>query len=131
MPHTALLLAAKAGHNEVIALLINHGFDINRKLQGYSGNALHEAVLYGKVETARYLLQVCVCVCACLCMCLCACSVVGVAVPVKPHPMVMSLEVCGVFFLCLFIEAAGQCCWCGCNVPVYGSSRFHLQHVLN
>ena len=58
MPHTALLLAAKSGHNDVIALLINHGFDINRKLQGYSGNCLHEAVLYGKVETARYLLQV-------------------------------------------------------------------------
>lgn len=57
-PHSAVLLAAKSGHNDVIALLINHGFDINRKLQGYSGNALHEAVLYGKVETVRYLLQV-------------------------------------------------------------------------
>ena len=58
MPHTALILAAKSGHNDIIALLINHGFDINRKLQGYSGNCLHEAVLYGKVETVRYLLQV-------------------------------------------------------------------------
>lgn len=58
MPHSALLLAAKSGHNDIIALLINHGFDINRKLQGYSGNCLHEAILYGKVETVRYLLQV-------------------------------------------------------------------------
>lgn len=58
MPHTALLLAAKSGHNDVIALLINHGFDVNRKLQGYSGNCLHEAILCGKVETVRYLLQV-------------------------------------------------------------------------
>ena len=45
MPHTALILAAKSGHNDIIALLINHGFDINRKLQGYSGNCLHEAVV--------------------------------------------------------------------------------------
>ena len=59
MPHTALLLAAKSGHNEVIGLLVKHGFDINRKLPGANGNCLHEAALYGKVETVKYLLQVC------------------------------------------------------------------------
>ena len=58
MPHTALLLAAKSGHNEVISILIKHGFDINRKLPGANGNCLHEAALYGKVETVKYLLQV-------------------------------------------------------------------------
>lgn len=58
MPHSALLLAAKSGHNEVIALLVKHGFDVNRKLPGANGNCLHEAALYGKVETVRFLLQV-------------------------------------------------------------------------
>jgi len=58
MPHTALLLAAKSGHNAVIALLVTHGFNVNRKLQGHNGNALHEAVLYGKLETVHYLIQV-------------------------------------------------------------------------
>lgn len=58
MPHTALLLAAKQGHNECIGLLVKHGFDVNRKLPGSnSGTALHEAALYGKVDTVRYLLQ--------------------------------------------------------------------------
>lgn len=63
MPHTALLLAAKSGHNEVISILIKHGFDINRKLPGANGNCLHEAALYGKVETVKYLLQVSATVC--------------------------------------------------------------------
>lgn len=59
MPHTALLLAAKQGHNECIGLLVKHGFDVNRKLPGGNGGtALHEAALYGKVDTVRYLLQV-------------------------------------------------------------------------
>lgn len=59
MPHTALLLAAKQGHNEVIGLLVKHGFDVNRKLAGSnSGTCLHEAALYGRVDTVRYLLQV-------------------------------------------------------------------------
>ena len=59
MPHTSLMLAAKSGHNEVIALLVKHGFDINRKLPGsHGGNCLHEAALYGKVETVKFLLQV-------------------------------------------------------------------------
>ena len=58
MPHTALLLAAKQGHNEVIGVLVKHGFDVNRKLPGSNGNALHEAALYGKVDTVRYMLQV-------------------------------------------------------------------------
>ena len=58
MPHTALLLAAKSGNNNVIALLVTHGFNVNRKLQGHNGNALHEAVLYGKLETVHYLIQV-------------------------------------------------------------------------
>ena len=58
MPHTDLLLAAKSGHNEVIGILIKHGFDISRKLPGANGNCLHEAALYGKVETVKFLLQV-------------------------------------------------------------------------
>ena len=59
MPHTALMLAAKQGHNECIGLLIKHGFDVNRKLPGGNGGtALHEAALHGKVDTVRYLLQV-------------------------------------------------------------------------
>ena len=58
MPHTALMLAAKQGHNECIGLLVKHGFDVNRKLPGGNGGtALHEAALYGKVDTVRYLLQ--------------------------------------------------------------------------
>lgn len=59
MPHTALMLAAKQGHNECIGLLVKHGFDVNRKLPGGNGGtALHEAALSGKVDTVRYLLQV-------------------------------------------------------------------------
>lgn len=58
MPHTALLIAAKQGHNEIIGLLVRHGFDVNRKLPGSNGTCLHEAALYGKVDTVRYLLQV-------------------------------------------------------------------------
>ena len=59
MPHTALMLAAKHGHNECIGLLVKHGFDVNRKLPGGNGGtALHEAALTGKVDTVRYLLQV-------------------------------------------------------------------------
>ena len=58
MPHTALLLAAKQGNNEVIGLLVKHGFDVNRRLPGSQGTCLHEAALYGKVDTVRYLLQV-------------------------------------------------------------------------
>ncbi len=58
MPHTALLLAAKQGHNEIIGVLVRHGFDVNRKLPGSNGTCLHEAALYGKVDTVRYLLQV-------------------------------------------------------------------------
>lgn len=59
MPHTSLMLAAKQGHNECIALLVKHGFDVNRKLPGSNGGtALHEAALHGKVDTVRYLIQV-------------------------------------------------------------------------
>ena len=58
MPHTALLLAAKHGHNEVVGLLVKYGFDVNRKLPGANGSCLHEAALYGRVDTVRYLLQV-------------------------------------------------------------------------
>ena len=58
MPHNALLLAAKHSHNEVIGLLVKHGFDVNRKLPGANGSCLHEAVLYGRVDTVKYLLQV-------------------------------------------------------------------------
>ena len=59
MPHTALMLAAKQGHNECISLLVKHGFDVNRKLPGGNGGtALHEAALNGKVDTVRYLIQV-------------------------------------------------------------------------
>ena len=63
MPHTALLLAAKSGHNDVIGQLVKHGFDVNRKLPGSNGNCLHEAALYGRVETVRYLVQVSGCSC--------------------------------------------------------------------
>jgi len=38
MPHNALLLAAKHSHNEVIGLLVKHGFDVNRKLPGANGS---------------------------------------------------------------------------------------------
>ncbi len=58
IPHTALILAAKSGHNEVIGILVKHGFDVNRKLPGANGNSFHEAALYGKVETVKYLLLV-------------------------------------------------------------------------
>lgn len=75
MPHTALLLAAKQGHNECIGLLVKHGFDVNRKLPGSnSGTALHEAALYGKVDTVRYLLQASV-VLLCMCCCVEGCFV--------------------------------------------------------
>ena len=58
MPHTSLMLAAKQGHNDCIALLLKHGFDLNRKLPGSNGGtALHEAALHGKVDTVRYLIQ--------------------------------------------------------------------------
>lgn len=59
MPHTALMLAAKQGHNDCIALLLKHGFDLNRKLPGSNGGTtLHEAALHGRVDTVRYLIQV-------------------------------------------------------------------------
>ena len=58
MPHTALMLAAKQGHIECIALLVKHGFDVNRKLPGGNGGTgLHEAALHGKVDAVRYLIQ--------------------------------------------------------------------------
>lgn len=69
MPHNALLLAAKHSHNEVIGLLVKHGFDVNRKLPGANGSCLHEAVLYGRVDTVKYLLQVSAIVCAIFSMC--------------------------------------------------------------
>lgn len=58
MPHTPLLVAARMGHNEVIYLLLTHGFDVNRKVDGANGNALHEAILYGKLESVNYLIMV-------------------------------------------------------------------------
>ena len=39
------------------SLLIRYGFDINRVLPGAHGTCLHEAALYGKIETVHYLLQ--------------------------------------------------------------------------
>ena len=39
------------------SLLIRHGFDVNRVLPGAHGTCLHEAALYGKIETVHYLLQ--------------------------------------------------------------------------
>ena len=83
MPHTALMLAAKQGHNECIGLLVKHGFDVNRKLPGGNGGtALHEAALYGKVDTVRYLLQAsslrlspCDCACVSVKLLFCQCGV--------------------------------------------------------
>lgn len=39
------------------SLLIRHGFDVNRVLPGAHGTCLHEAALYGKIQTVHYLLQ--------------------------------------------------------------------------
>lgn len=39
------------------SILIRYGFDVNRVLPGAHGTCLHEAALYGKIETVHYLLQ--------------------------------------------------------------------------
>ena len=61
VPHAALVAAAKNGRNEVILLLLQAGFDMNRVLAGGHGNCLHEAALSGQLETVKYLLLVQAC----------------------------------------------------------------------
>ncbi|XP_048868743.1 caskin-1 isoform X1 [Brienomyrus brachyistius] len=52
---SALHLAAKNGHIDIIRLLIQAGIDINRQTK--AGTALHEAALCGKTEVVRLLLD--------------------------------------------------------------------------
>ncbi|XP_038133870.1 LOW QUALITY PROTEIN: caskin-2 [Cyprinodon tularosa] len=52
---TALHLAARNGHKDIIKLLLKAGIDINRATK--AGTALHEAALYGKTEVVRLLLD--------------------------------------------------------------------------
>ncbi len=54
---TCLHLAARNGHNDIIKLLILYGFDINRFTP--QGNALHEACCYGRYQSVKVLLEVC------------------------------------------------------------------------
>ncbi len=53
---TGFHLAAKNGHVDVLSLLLDAGFDVNRATS--SGTALHEAAAFGQLETVRFLLHV-------------------------------------------------------------------------
>ncbi|XP_032823211.1 caskin-1-like isoform X3 [Petromyzon marinus] len=52
---SALHLAAKNGHVDIIRMLILAGVDVNRQTR--VGTALHEAALYGKTEAVRLLIE--------------------------------------------------------------------------
>ncbi|XP_061411979.1 caskin-2-like isoform X5 [Lethenteron reissneri] len=52
---SALHLAAKNGHVDIIRMLILAGVDVNRQTR--VGTALHEAALYGKTEVVRLLIE--------------------------------------------------------------------------
>ena len=51
-----LALAALMGHTEVVALLLEHGADINARSQD-GGTALHAAAFLGRAETVKLLLE--------------------------------------------------------------------------
>ena len=53
---TLLVVAASMGHTEVVALLLEHGADINRKGRN-GGTALHAAAFLGRAETVKLLLD--------------------------------------------------------------------------
>ena len=51
-----LSIAALMGHTKVVALLLEHGADINAKSRD-GGTALHAAAFLGRVETVKLLLE--------------------------------------------------------------------------
>ena len=53
---TMLATAALMGHTEVVALLLEHGADVNVKSRD-GGTALHAAAFLGRVETVKFLLE--------------------------------------------------------------------------
>ena len=53
---TLLVVAASMGHTEVVALLLEHGADINMKGRG-GGTALHAAAFLGRAKTVKLLLD--------------------------------------------------------------------------
>lgn len=53
---SGLHLAARQGHLEVLTLLLEYGWPIDRLLP--SGTALHEAAANGRLEVVRFLIHV-------------------------------------------------------------------------
>ena len=53
---TMLAIAALMGHTEVVALLLEHGADVNAKSRD-GGTALHTAAFLGRAETVKLLLE--------------------------------------------------------------------------
>ena len=53
---TVLSIAALMGHTKVVALLLEHGADINARSRD-GGTALHSAAFLGRVETVKFLLD--------------------------------------------------------------------------
>ncbi len=53
---TLLATAALMGHTEVVALLLEHGADINGRSRD-GGTALHTAAFLGRIETAKFLIE--------------------------------------------------------------------------
>ena len=54
---SALHFAAKTGHADIVALLLQAGADINEMRD--EGTPLHMAALYGKSDIVKILLRVC------------------------------------------------------------------------
>ena len=53
---TLLATAALMGHTKVVALLLEHGADINGRSRD-DGTALHAAAFLGRIETVKFLLE--------------------------------------------------------------------------
>ena len=53
---TLLATAALMGHTEIVALLLEHGADINGRSRD-GGTALHAAAFLGRIETVKFLLE--------------------------------------------------------------------------
>ena len=53
---TMLSIAALMGHTEIVALLLEHGADVNAKSRD-GGTALHTAAFLGRAETTKLLLE--------------------------------------------------------------------------
>ena len=53
---TLLATAALMGHTQVVALLLEHGADINGRSRD-GGTALHAAAFLGRIETVKFLLE--------------------------------------------------------------------------